>query len=230
MKFLKTSLGQKFIMALSGLGLVVFVILHLAGNLSLYGPTGDKFNAYAALLHSFGWLTIAGEIGLGALIFTHAILAIKIKLGNKAARPQGYAVDSTKGGPSKKSPLSTKMIFSGLLIMGFVIFHVKQFRFAPGMEAYTIQLPGHDAPVRDLHRLVVETFKDPMNVGIYVLVMLFLAAHIRHGFWSAFQSTGYAVSRFSKQIYCLALVLALLLAAGFLMIPVWIYFDLGAHI
>lgn len=230
LKSLNTSVGQKFIMAVSGLALVGFIIMHLLGNLSLYQSSGEAFNTYAATLVSFGPLMEAAEIGLLLLFLVHIVTALRVTAKNKMARPERYKMSRSKGGPSKKNLVSTGMIISGLVLIVFVILHVKQFHFGPGIsDGYTTNVkafPEHE--VRDLHRLVVETFKQPLNVLFYVAVMIFLGAHIRHGFWSAFQSSGLFVSRYSREIYCLGLLMGLVLAGGFLFIPLWIFFDLGA--
>jgi succinate dehydrogenase / fumarate reductase, cytochrome b subunit len=205
---LRSSVGKKFVMAISGIALVVFLILHLVGNLLLYIPGGVEFNEYAFKLHSFGFLTYAGEIGLLALIALHAFLAISISRGNSASRPAKYAE-----------------VVSGLLLLAFIIFHVWHLRFGPAIEqGYITQVREHSS--RDLYRLVFESFKNPMLVAIYTISMVFMAFHLRHGFWSAFQSLGAMRPRFSGAIYALGLVIALVLAAGFIGIPLYIYFAL----
>lgn len=221
-----SSVFQKVIMGLSGIGLVGFIIFHLIGNLPLYLPNGDTYNAGVASLYSLGSLLLVLEIGLLVLFLIHIVTAIKLKMVNSKARPDGYeAAMRSKKGPSKASPASKHMIISGLIILVFLVLHIWHFRFGPSIaDGYVTQISGHDA--RDLHRLVVETFRNPLQVGFYVVVLLLLGSHIRHGFWSAFQSLGWMQSKWSGPIYALALVLALVLAVGFLFIPLWIYFDI----
>jgi succinate dehydrogenase / fumarate reductase cytochrome b subunit len=102
---------------------------------------------------------------------------------------------------------------------------VKTFRFGPGIEeGYAVSDPTH-GPMRDLHRVVVETFQSPYWVAGYVLAMLLLGSHLRHGFWSAFQSLGLAYPKYSKAIYGFGVFLATLLAVGFLFIPVYMHFS-----
>lgn len=215
---------KKFLMGLTGLGLVLFVILHLAGNLSLYFPEGSAFNSYAHMLENLGNLKLLGELGLAALILSHAAIATYLSLRARVARPVAYAVKTSKGGPSKAGPSASYMIVSGLFLLTFIVIHVFQFTLGPGKaEGYLANVPGTEAPVRDLYRLVHETFRNPWWVAFYVAAMLFLALHLRHGFWSAFQSLGAMSPRYSKAIHCLGLLLAVVLAIGFLMIPVWIY-------
>lgn len=212
LKAFNSTVGRKLIMGLTGLGLVLFVIIHLIENLLLYvGP--EAYNGYVERLHSFGiWLTFA-EIGLAGMIIVHALLAMGISVGNRAARgSERYAMVRSKGDPAH-GVASRNMIITGIVILGFLIYHLIQFRFGPGGA--------------DLYQAVKTAFADPVCVGIYVAVMLFLGLHFRHGFWSAFQSLGAMAPQLSKPMYCLGLLIGAVLALGFISIPVWFYF--GAH-
>jgi len=223
-KAIQSSVGQKFIMALSGLALVGFIIVHLLGNLTLFAPDSTPFNAYVQKLYSMGPLLLVAEGGLVFLFVLHMVTAIRITIKNKAARPEKYAVQQSKKGPSKSNLASRNMIISGLILLVFLVIHIADFRLGPGVnEGYVTTINGQQT--RDLHRLVVEEFKEPGEVVFYVAVMLFLGMHLRHGFWSAFQSLGALNPRLEKPIYAAGLGLALLLAAGFLLIPLWLYFK-----
>ena len=121
---------------------------------------------------------------------------------------------------------SRNMIITGGVLLVFLIVHLYQFRFGPKIEdGYTAMVSGQ--MVLDLHRIVVETFAQLKWVIFYVASMFFLGLHYRHGFWSAFQSLGTINPRWSKPIYALGFVLAILLVVGFLMIPVYIYSTQG---
>lgn len=223
-RLIQSSVFKKFIVAITGLLIILFVITHMIGNLSLYLPDGSAFNQYAALLHSFGSLTIVAEIGLLIMFGVHIITAISIKKNAHAARPVGYKMYQSKGGPSKANLASRFMIVSGIVLLGFLILHIWQFRFGPGMEqGYITQVKGADA--RDLYKLVFETFKNPLYVFIYCFSMILLAFHLRHGFWSAFQSLGMRNPSLHNILYKLALVLALAISLGFMGMPLWIYFQ-----
>lgn len=227
-KALKSTVGQKYLMAASGIALVLFTITHLAGNLTLYSPDSSIFNTYAKKLHDLGPILIVAELGLLAVAILHIVLAVVIKRKNRQARPEAYKTLVTKGGPSKSTVGSRNMILTGIVLLVFLIIHIKSFKYGPGMDAgYVADIGGEQA--RDLYRLVHETFKNPFFVLFYVGSMLFLGFHIRHGFWSAFQSLGANNPRVSQGLYALALVIALLLAIGFLFIPVSIYFDLPSR-
>jgi succinate dehydrogenase / fumarate reductase cytochrome b subunit len=224
-----TTVAKKFVMALSGLALIGFVITHLLGNLTLYSRSGEPFNAYALKLHSLGLLLTVAEVGLVVLFLVHIAFALMAKQTHLAARPKGYRVWRSKahalsgvpeGSPSNIS--SRNMIVSGLALLAFVGIHIWQFRFGPSIDAgYVTSIHGEDA--RDLHRLIVETFKNPVWAGFYVVMMVFLGLHLRHGFWSAFQSAGWTRRDTTLKIRVLGAGLAGLLTVGFLFIPVYIY-------
>lgn len=212
-------------MGASGLALVGFLITHLAGNLLLYIPGGVLFNEYVQKLQSFGPLLYVAEIGLAFMFVMHAVLAIRLKLENLSARGSKYAGLKSKGAPSRWSFASVNMAISGIIMLVFLFWHVKTLKFGPSIaQGYVTEVKG--TLDRDLYRLVVETFRDPVQVWLYVAVMLFLGMHLRHGFWSAFQSLGLIRPRFSKLISAVGVIIALLMAAGFLGIPLYLHFVL----
>jgi succinate dehydrogenase / fumarate reductase cytochrome b subunit len=223
-KFLKSSVGRKFILGLSGAALGGFILMHLAGNLSLYLKDGTTFNLYAAKLQSFGIFSLLAELGLGAVFLVHILLALGLTFGAKKARPHGYKMYRSKGSPVASALPARVMAVTGAVLLLFLVLHIWQFRFGPGIEqGYSVQ--AHGDQLRDLHRVVVETFKNPLYVGIYVAVMLFLGAHLAHGYWSIFQTLAINRPRFSCVLGLAGIILAGLLSFGFLFIPIWIYFS-----
>ncbi len=220
---LRSSVFQKYTMALTGLLLILFVITHLLGNLSLYLPEGQSFNAYANMLTSMGPLYIAAEIGLVFLFVAHIATAIAITRANRAARPVPYKNYQSKGGPSRADISSRFMPITGALLLLFILLHVWQFRFGAGIiDGYIVDLDGQQ--IRDLHRLVIETFQNPVYVVIYSFSMIILGIHMKHGFWSAFQSLGLRNPSLHGLLQKLSIILAIVISLGFLGIPVWIYF------
>jgi len=213
LKAFNSTVGRKLIMGLTGLALALFVIVHLIENLLLYvGP--EAYNGYVERLHSFGIFLTFAEIGLAAMVIVHAVMAIGISKSNRDARgSERYAMVRSKGDPSRSNVASRNMIITGLVILSFLVYHLIQFRFGP--------------VTADLYSAVTTAFHDPICVGIYVAVMVFLGLHFRHGFWSAFQSLGAMTPQLSKPMYCLGLLIGAVLALGFISIPVWFYF--GAH-
>jgi succinate dehydrogenase / fumarate reductase cytochrome b subunit len=222
---LRSTVGKKLVMAITGLALTLFVITHLAGNLQLFLKDGTKFNQYAHMLQSLGWLLYVAEAGLLFFVLAHAVNGILIKGKNWSARGEvKYSRYRTKGSPSLQNLSTHSMIVSGLTILVFLVIHISHFKFGKNIaEGYVTTINGVE--VRDLHRLVVETFKQPVWALGYMGVMVLLGLHLRHGFWSAFQSLGAMSPRLSSLIYALGVVLAILLALGFLGIPLWILVD-----
>jgi succinate dehydrogenase / fumarate reductase cytochrome b subunit len=227
--FARSSVGKKVFVAITGLMLFGFVIVHLLGNLTLFIPDGgEAFNHYAHFLEGLlhGWLIIVFEIGLIAAFLVHAIYAITVALIDKQkARPQKYAVVKNAGGKSRKSLASRSMILTGPIILIFVILHVRMFKFADHpMVTY------HGTEMKDLYTVVDQAFAVPWIVGAYVAVMILLGFHLWHGVWSAFQSMGWNSDRHITVLNRLSWAAGIILALGFLVLPVYMFFTSpGGH-
>jgi succinate dehydrogenase / fumarate reductase cytochrome b subunit len=210
-----TSVGAKILIGITGLALFFYLIIHVAGNLMVFfGPSA--FNKYAYTLEGNPLIPII-EIGLLLIFLIHVYKTVRMFLGNQAARPVGYARKNKAGPPSRKSFASSTMIVSGLWLLAFIIIHVKAFRY--GIE--------YDWPEggRDLYRLEMENFSNPMMVGFYVLSMLVVCSHLWHGISSGFQSLGLDKPAWTRFILPAGKVIAVLIAAGFILIAVWAYFH-----
>lgn len=223
-----SSIGKKFLMALSGLGLFGFVVFHLMENLTLLSGNKTAYNQWADFLIGLGPIIIVIELALLALFILHIISGISVWLDKRRARPVPYAKVANAGGPSKKSISSTNMIITGVVLGAFVFFHVWTFKYGPGIAEGYVETLKNGTQVRDLYRLVIETFSKPGYVLWYVGALIFLGFHLRHGIWSAFQSLGTLNKRFSAILYVLGIIFAVLMALGFIVLPVWIYFMGGA--
>ncbi len=215
-----SSVGKKIFMAFTGLFLVFFLVVHLAGNLALYAQDAELFNRYSHFLTSVKEILYPFEFVFLVFILYHIVTAVSITLGKWRARPQGYKIKKDLGPPSRKTLSSTTMIYTGSLILIFLVIHLATFKW--GTE-YSVSYHG-EPPIRDLYRLVVEKFKNPYYSGFYVIVMALLGFHLRHGFWSAFQSLGLNHPRYNGLIRFVGVLIAIVLAMGFLFIPVYIYF------
>jgi succinate dehydrogenase / fumarate reductase cytochrome b subunit len=219
---LRSTVTKKYVMAISGLALTGFVVMHLIGNLQLLIPGGAMFNAYAHHLESLGKLLWVIEAGLVAVFLVHIAFAIMTNRDSAKARPVDYAVTATKGGDSKNNLSSRNMLLLGVFIAAFAIFHVWHFKFGAMYE--TVLNPLHpEEKSRDLYKLVVEEFKKIHIVALYVGAMFFLLFHLRHGIWSAFQSIGAMPRKWSTPLYGILAILAVLLALGFMLLPIIIY-------
>lgn len=219
---IRSSVGKKMVMAVTALSLVLFVIVHLLGNLTLLGGNPTSFNAYAHKLESLGGLLYVAEIGLVVLFITHLTIAFFIVGRKKKARPVGYYMKKSLGKPSRKSIGSSTMIYTGIILIVFTIIHLIHFKFGPGISEGYIKVVDGEV-VRDLYRLVIEGFKNPISVAFYTIVMILLAFHLSHGFWSAFQSLGANHPRYTPVLYGIGIFLAITLGIGFLAIPIVIY-------
>ncbi|MGD9488216.1 MAG: succinate dehydrogenase cytochrome b subunit [Calditrichaceae bacterium] len=218
-----SSVGKKIFMGLTGLLLSGFIVVHLLGNLALLSPDKDPFNKYAHFLQSLGTSIYIAEIILASIFLIHFFDAILITWGNWKARPTGYKVVTNAKGASRKSIASTTMIYTGLIIITFTVLHLFHFKYGAIVEYTTAD--GQN--IRDLYVIVYEFFASILNVVFYVAVMVLLGFHLSHGFWSAFQSLGLSGKRFTVFIQGFAYLFAVIMAIGFVFIPIWIYFRAG---
>jgi succinate dehydrogenase / fumarate reductase cytochrome b subunit len=210
-----TSVGTKILIGITGLALFIYLIIHIAGNLMVFfGPA--VFNKYAYTLEGNPLIPII-EIGLLLIFLVHVYKTIRMFLGNQATRPVGYVLKKKAGPPSRKTFASSTMIVSGLWLLAFIIIHVRAFRY--GVE--------YDWPEggRDLYRLEMENFSNPLLVGFYVLSMLVVGSHLWHGISSGFQSLGLDKPAWTRFILPAGKVIAVLIAAGFIVIAVWAFFQ-----
>ena len=220
-KNLWSSVGRKFITGITGLLLVGFLIAHLIGNfLLLVGA--DAFNEYAYFLeHALhGGLIIVAEVGLLAMFGFHIVAAVAVQLSKHKARDTGYEENGYAGGKSKKSKASMSMIITGTILLIFLVLHIIHFKF--GETEYITTHDGHE--MKNLYALVIHEFKNPLMVVLYMLVMAMLGTHLKHGIWSAMQSLGATRKDTLPLIYGGGMALAIILAIGFLMIPLIIMF------
>lgn len=179
----KSSLGAKYIMALTGAGLFLFYVGHIAGNLLLFFGQ-DAFNAYAEGLRHlpYGALWIARG-GLLAITLAHIYYAYRLTLANRAARPQRYQYEATL----KASFASRVMPYTGTIVLLFIIYHLLHYTF------HLVNFTGHaEDPLHrpDVYRMVVLGFQNPIISAVYILAQLVLGNHLSHGLSSMFQSLG----------------------------------------
>jgi len=222
-----SSVVKKIINGVTGLGLCAFIIIHLAGNLTLLTGNAVAFNKYAHFLMNTGALLYLAEGSLVAFFLFHIITGTSVWWSKQMARPASYKKTANAGDPSRKTISSRTMIITGLVLLVFTILHLKTFKYGPGIaEGYVMNIDG--VAVRDLFRLTIETFNKPGYVIWYVLAMALLGFHLRHGFWSAFQSLGVNHPKYSPIINVIGVLFAIIMAVGFIVLPVVLYFKGGA--
>ncbi len=219
-KPLKSTIGRKVVMGVSGIFLMLFLIVHLGGNLTMF-VSAEMFNSYAHHLESLGPLLYVAEAGLLAIFLFHVITAFQVHAEKKRARPDGYAVTKSKGGNSRMTVASKSMIYTGIILLLFIPAHIWMFKFNAGVPHPTTEL--HGAEVKDLYTTVANAFANPVIAFGYAGVMFLLGLHLRHGFWSALQSLGALCPRASKAIYCGGFIFALLVAGGFFVLPIYFF-------
>lgn len=222
-----SSVGRKVLTGITGLGLTLFVLIHMLGNLLAFSPDETAYNVYSHKLISLGLILYTIEVGLLALVLIHIVLGVSIYLRKKAARPIDYSRYQSAGGASRQTVSSRSMIVTGIVLGGFLVIHLLSFKFGPGMgEGYVMTVQGEE--IRDLRRLLFEKFHKPAYAFGYPAVMILLGVHLRHGIWSALQSLGAMKPGWSPFFYTAGALLGALIALGFLILPLWIYFGGGA--
>lgn len=219
----QSQVGRKILTGLTGVLLVFFIIFHLFGNLAIFGDP-NAMNSYSYFLYQLGPLLWIARIGLVLIFVVHAWIGISIWFGKKRARPQDYKVYSSKGGPSKQSLSSRSMAFTGVVLLIFIVFHVNTFALG---DIGTVTVDGVE--MKDMKTLVLDTFSNPFYAFGYTFVMLLLGAHLGHGIWSAFTSLTLSSPKGSAMVYTAGVIIAVLLAIGFLFIPLYIYFAGGCE-
>src|SRR6188508_2455589 len=179
-RLLTSSVGMKLLIGVTGFALFVYLIVHIIGNVMVFfGPA--IFNKYAYTLEGNPLIPVI-EIGLLLIFLVHVYKTISMFLANQSARPIRYSKKKFAGRPSRKTIASATMIFSGLWLLVFIVIHVKAFRY--GVE-YEWPAGG-----RDLYRLEMENFANPLVVAFYVVSMLVVGSHLWHGITSSLQSLG----------------------------------------
>jgi len=213
-KACSSSIGKKIVMAITGLGLCGFLVVHLGGNLLLY-VGAEKYNNYAHALHAQEILLLVAEIGLLVLFLGHIWLALSTNAENSAARPVDYAMRLSKQdeGPLIK-PASAMMMVTGVIVLAFLLVHLSDFRlFEMRHDA------GTDNPEPFVKARAI--LRDPISAIVYVIGSLVLGYHVLHGFQSAFQTLGINHPKYTPAIKFVSVLFAIIVAAGFASFPVW---------
>lgn len=211
MKFATSSVGSKVVMALTGLGLWLFVMGHMAGNLLAFVGR-DAFNHYAATLQGTPLLLWGTRIALLIGFPLHIFTAIRTVQLNRAARPVPYA-----GGANAPATLAAKsMMLSGLVVIAYFVYHIAHFTLhLTGPQPTMLTADGH----HDAYAMMVMGFQVPLIALTYVVAQVLLAAHLSHGIHSLFQHLGLWGAKWTPFIKNGALVIGYGLSAGFASIP-----------
>lgn len=213
--YLASTIGRKQIIGVTGIGLSLFVLIHMLENmLILVGAR--PYNEYAHWLIT-NPLIHEAEIILLLLFVVHLSLALALSWKNWRSRDTRYAMAAN--GPKRTSAVQKTLWAQGLIILVFVILHLITFKYGP---YYTVNY-GH-GEIRDLHRLVLEVFRQPLFVAWYIVALIVLGFHLRHGVGSSFQTLGFSHPRYQPFIRCFTWAYALVVALGFITQPIYVYF------
>lgn len=206
-KFIRHSVGKKFIMGITGLAMCGFMVAHLSGNLLLFAGA-DQFNAYAIGLHKIpGFLFI--ELGLAVTFIVHTYFALVLVRENAAARPQQYI---EKKSMVKGSFASNTMRFTGPYILFFVIFHLLniKFRILPSVDA---GLSAYDG--------VNIALENPLVAIFYTISAVIVGVHLKHGLQSSVQSLGLMTEQSQPTLQLISNVYGALIGFGFAILPLF---------
>ena len=208
--FLGSSIGRKIVMAVTGIILVGFVLGHLAGNLQVYLPNGrEALNAYGEFLRHFlhgSGLWIARLVLLAAVIL-HIWAAASLTLSNRAARAVGYRERAW----TESTYASRTMRWSGVIVLAFVIYHLLHFTFGTVHPSF---VPG------DVYHNFITGFQSVPVSLFYIVAMVLLALHLRHGVWSMCQTLGLAHPRYRRWAFAASWAVALIVLVGNVSFPV----------
>jgi len=216
--FLKTTIGKKVVMAVTGLIGVGYLIVHVAGNLQAFSGQ-EKLDNYAATLHGpldeITWLV---RIVLIVAVILHVWSAWSLTQEAHAARPVAYG----KRQPQVSTLASRTMRWGGVFLLAFIVFHILHFTVKaidPAGWAHTHDAAGH----YDIYGNVVHSFRIWWVALIYLVAMVFLGLHLFHGAWSSVRTLGYAKPGANPLHRQIALVVALAIAIGFALVPIAVY-------
>ncbi|MCK9408010.1 MAG: succinate dehydrogenase cytochrome b subunit [Bacteroidetes bacterium] len=215
-RFVNSSVGKKILMSLTGIFLSVFLVEHLAGNLLLLKSDGGQaFNDYAKFMGGNPIVRIL-EIGLLGLILLHIVNGIRLWLSNRTARGKGYGEYRL----DENTTLQARMMkFSAALVLLFLVIHLQKF-----------WVPARFLGEHDIASLIYYTFQQPFYVIFYLVSLIVVGYHLRHGFQSAFQTMGFRTKPYQALIEFVAVLFWLIVPVGFAIIPIYIYFFSGSPV
>ncbi|HKW33837.1 MAG TPA: succinate dehydrogenase cytochrome b subunit [Candidatus Acidoferrum sp.] len=208
LRFWDTTVGKKAVMAVTGFILFGFIVGHLLGNLQIYEPP-EKINHYSEMLRSMPSLLWGTRIILLVSVLLHIWASFALWRLQRAARPVAYV----KKANLHSTYASRTMMWSGPIILAFVIYHLLNFTFG------TVH-PGGPFDEHNVYNNVVTGFQFWPSSVFYIIAMIMLCYHLHHGLWSMFQSLGFTHPAYTPWIQRSAKVVAILIAIGFISIPV----------
>ncbi len=211
--FTTTSIGKKALMAVTGVLMIGFVIVHLMGNLQIFASQ-EKLNHYAETLQSLGALKWTFRIFLLAFFGIHIWKGVVLWWQNKMARPVSYVRQDT----IQASLASRTMIWTGLVIFAFVVYHLLHFTLIVTNPAYA-SLPLDPHGYKDVYSMVILGFSNGWISAVYLVAVSLMAYHLSHATESFFQTLGLNNEKYLKRLKVLSYLLATVLWLGYISIP-----------
>jgi succinate dehydrogenase / fumarate reductase cytochrome b subunit len=219
-KFTSSSIGKKFIMAITGSFLIIFLIIHLIGNFTLFiGP--EAFNGYVSTLDVVKPLIRVIELVLLAAFILHIFNGLKLWIENKKANPKKYAVNV---GSNNSTVFSRTMFVSGSIVLIFLVIHLATFFYR-----FNFYDPEGFANQHQYFAIVVSFFKMSWYSILYIVAVLLLGFHLIHGFQSAFQTFGWTHKKYTPIIEKMGMIYAIVMALGFASMPIYFLFFYGGN-
>lgn len=216
LKFLNSSIGKKFMMAVTGSFLLIFLVIHLIGNITLFFGS-SAFNAYVSALDTIKPLIRVIEIVLLGAFVLHIFNGIRLWIENKRARGITYKVN---GSSENSTVFSRTMFITGSIVFIFLVLHLGTFFWR-----FNVYDPLGYATHHQYYDVVVYFFNIWWYAVLYIIAVLLLGFHLNHGFQSAFQTFGWNHKKYFPFIQKIGTVYAIIMALGFASMP--LYFLLG---
>jgi len=221
LKITDSSIGKKFVMALTGSMLIMFLCVHLIGNLTLYFGE-EAFNGYVSSLDIVKPIIRIIEIILALIFIFHIFYGIKLWYENKKAKPVKYKINASS---SNSSCSSRWMIWTGSGVFIFLVMHLSTFWFAFNFSGKT-EIGG----LHQYYIIVTEWFKDPVYAISYIIAMIILGFHLHHAFQSFFQTFGWTHKRYTPLIKKFGTLFAIVVPSAFASIPIYFLFFFGGKL
>jgi len=220
--YLTSTIFRKVLAAFSGLFLITFLIGHLVGNLQLFIPGVEgqtQFNKYAFFMTTNPIVKVLSIITYTAILL-HVLITLYLAIQSRRARPVRYAVSS---GNDNSDWSSRNMSVLGIIILFFLIVHMKSFWYKMHFGEMPYQYLSDGTKIKDLYLITTSAFQNPIYTFFYVFCMIALALHLKHGVESAIQTVGLKIPSYEKFFKYIAMIIALSIPTAFASIPVYLF-------
>jgi succinate dehydrogenase / fumarate reductase cytochrome b subunit len=219
-KFIGSSIGKKLTMAVTGSFLLIFLVIHLVGNITLFfGP--NAFNGYVKTLEVIKPLIRVIELVLLAAFLLHIINGVRLWIENRVARGVNYKVNSSS---ENSDVFSRTMFLTGSIVFIFLVLHLGTFFWR-----FNVYDPTGLANSHEYFQIVVDFFSYWWYSLLYVIAVLLLGFHLNHGFQSAFQTFGWNHKKYTPLLKRIGTIYAIIMAIGFASMPIYFFFFYGGN-